>query len=898
MSDTILNVISIEINGMRNSLGIDTENPAFHYFFDNFEIPGKKLEIEISVKDKSGQLVWESGRINSPDIPYIKYKGKALKAKTGYTVNLKAFDEENKKVYISEDKYFETGFLKNPWEASWIEPVQEPAVQTQELKFFELFAPREDFFRGAESLKECQDIRKKFIVAKSVKKARVYASAHGVYMLKVNGKQISKRRLAPEVSAYQKILYYQTYDITGMLTVGENVITSTLGDGWWIGRLGISGDSCQYGDKLGFIMEMEIEYEDGTCEKVCSDETFKNRKSYIKYSDLYIGEKQDLTLEDSEWQIPGYDDSHWTYCEKVDYDKSVLTAQGIDPVKTIKVLKAEKIFRTPNNDLVIDFGQVMAGVIRIEMDGKSGESVSFEHSEVLDKDGNFKNNIIGRNKNQRDEVITRDGKQVFEPVFTFHGFRYVRVNGLDEKQILKVEALVIGTPLYKTGHFECSDERLNQLQHNIEWSTIGNMLSIPTDCPQREKLGWTGDIQVYAKTGCFNFDLKNFLENWLMNLRAEQKDDGEVPIVVPNFPLQERLQMAMSGSNCSSAWSDACVLLPYYLYNCYGDIQVLKDNYKTMEKWLTFVERQASKQPEGFEELDKEAKARNKFLWTKGYHFGDWLIPSLRALPDGIMKGTAITGKVVGSCFYAITVSCFIEVCKTLGYEDKVEEYTELLYNIKNAIADEFVSEDGTVNNSDLQGLYVVVLKAEAVSGELKKRVLGKLASLIVENDYRLDTGFASVSYLLDVLYDNGYEELAYKLLFQTKSPSWLYMVENGATTMWENWVAVTPEGVPTDSSYNHYAFGCVGDWMYRHIGGIQIKEAGYKQVTINPDYKCGLSYSKCHVDSPFGRIYCSWEIVSGKTRLEVSVPNGVMATIYAGEQIEAKTSGNYTYNF
>lgn len=892
------NLISLEVNGAQNSLGIDTEHPVFHYFFDNLEISDGELEVELSVKDETGVSVWESGIISGNDVPYIKYTGKPLKSKTGYTVNLRAVDKKNKKEYHSEEKYFETGFLNEGWEASWIEPLQEPAVKTPELKFFELFAPREDFFTGAESLKECQDLRRSFNISKKVKKARIYASAHGVYILKINGKDISKKRLAPEVSAYQKILYYQTYDVTDFLDKGENVISATLGDGWWIGRLGLSGDSCQYGEKLGFIMEMDIEYTDGTLDKICSDGDFKNNKSYIKYSDLYIGEKQDLTQESYDWQKPGYDDRNWTNCGKVEYDRSNLTAQRIDSVKIIKKVNTVKIFRTPNHELVADFGQVLAGVIRINFDGKSGELLSFEHSEVLDKDGNFKNNIIGRFKNQKDEVISRDGVQTFEPKFTFHGFRYVKINGLDESQILSLEALVLGTPLYKTGSFQCSDSKLNQLQHNIEWSTIGNMLSIPTDCPQREKLGWTGDIQVFAKTGCFNFDLKNFLESWLMNLRAEQKENGEVPIVVPNFPLQERLQVAMSGSNCSSAWSDACVLVPYYLYTCYGDIQVLKDNYITMEKWLSYVEKQAAIQPEGFEEMDEAAKARNKFLWTKGYHFGDWLIPSLRALPDGIMKGSAITGKVVGSCFYAITVNFFLEVCKALGYLDKIEEYSELLINIKNSIAEEFVAEDGTVNDSDLQGLYVVVLKAEAVKSELKNKVLDKLVNLIKANGYCLDTGFASVSYLLDVLYDNGFEDVAYKILFQTKAPSWLYMVENGATTMWENWVAVTPEGVPTDSSYNHYAFGCVGDWIYRHIGGIQIKEAGYKEVIINPDYNCGLSYSKCHVDSPFGKISCSWEINSGKTKLEVSVPNGVTARIYAGDQIETKTSGKYVYNF
>jgi len=383
-----------------------------------------------------------------------------------------------------------------------------------------------------------------------------------------------------------------------------------------------------------------------------------------------------------------------------------------------------------------------------------------------------------------------------------------------------------------------------------------------------------------------------------MNLRAEQKENGEIPVVVPNFPYQEKLQIAMSGSNSSSAWSDACVLVPFYHYQCFGDKSILSDNFNTMEKWMKYVATVSKQEPEGYEDFDDAKKQRNQYLWNKGYHFGDWLIPSLRSLPDGIMLGTRVTGTVVGSCFYAITVSNFIEVCKVLKEDEKAKKYEELLVNIKSAIVQEYVAEDGTVNGSDLQGLYVVILESEATSGELKSKVLNKLVELIKANGYCLDTGFASVSFLLDVLYNNGYKDVAYKLLFQTKAPSWLYMVENGATTMWENWVAVTPEGEITDSSYNHYAFGCVGDWIYRNIGGIKIGEAGYKKVIFKPDFECGLEYSKCHVDSPYGRVTCNWEKTQDGYKVDIELPVDTTAELHIGDKIQVCGSGKYSFSF
>lgn len=892
-------IVRADVNGMENPLGIDEERPVFHFTAESSE-DGDTLTAAQFIVLCNGEEIWNSGRQVYAGSAYCSYGGNALKARTEYEVKITAWNKEG----TAAEKVvpFETGFMGEPFAADWIEPVQEPAIEEKELSFMEMLIPNPAFWGGEARLRESKQLRRSFTVKGPVKKARIYATAHGVYNLYVNGKKVSERRLAPEISAYQGMLYYQTYDVTDFFEEGENVLGVLLADGWWIGRISLSGDNCNYGDRLGFLMQLEIEYEDDSREIIVSDESFSSRGSYIRYADLSIGEKWDMSAKDDAWMKPGYDASGWTACimagdylSNEGYSKKNLVAQPLDPLVVTEELKPVKIFRTPKQELIIDFGQVIAGVCRFTVDVPAGTEISFEHGEVLDKEGNYINNIIGRNKDQKDVLLAADGRQVFEPQFTYHGFRYVRVHGITQEQLVDAAALVIGSPIRETGTFTCSNAGLNQLQHNIKWSTRGNMFSIPTDCPQREKMGWTGDIQVFTRTGAFNYDLRNFLNTWMKNVRIEQCPDGEIPVVVPNLPKQERAQRMMSnGSNSSAAWGDACVLVPYYLYQCYGDSRVLEENFDTMEKWLSYIKKSAAKKPEGYEDFTPEQKARNPYLWTKQYHFGDWLIPSLRALPNGVVLGTEETAPVVASCFYAITVECFIRICEVLGKEELAAQYQELLANIRRAVREEYVAEDGTIHNSRLQGLYVVALRAGIVEGGLKQKVLDRLVALIEENGGCLDTGFVSVSYLLDVLYDNGRSDIAYKLLFQTKAPSWLYMVGKGATSIWENWLAVLEDGTVTDSSYNHYAFGCVGDFMYRHIGGITKGAPGYKQILFTPDFSCGLDYAGCSLESPYGRISLDWVKTKKGYDIKGEVPVGTTAELRIGACRRKLFSGRF----
>ena len=734
------------------------------------------------------------------------------------------------------------------WLAQWIEPEQENGVREREIQFFEQFVPMPDHFGGHDRLRPVQELRRVFELQELPESAVLYATAHGVYSLWLNGKRVDERRLAPETTPYESLLYFQRYDLTPVLRKGENTLRVLLGDGWWIGRIGLTGDSCQYGDRLAFLGQLELNYE-GDKQYILTDEQFESRPSFIAYSDLFMGEKWDMTAPQKSW----------TSCVPVGAPTENLMLQPIPPISPWTTL--EGVFLdVPNGELVVDFGQCFAGVAELVLDCPVGTVVTLDHSETLNEEGNFFRNILGRNKDQQDTVVCGDGETKFCPEFTYHGFRYLRISGAQRHEVKSVRALVLGTPLEELGEFSCTDERLNQLQYNIRWSTRSNMVSVPTDCPQREKAGWTGDIQVFAPTGCFNYDLYGFLSAWLGQMRLSQTEDGGIPIIIPSYPAQTAMQTKTFGGNTSAAWSDACVLVPLALYECFGDKKVLADNRNMMERWLEFIEANS-----------------HDYLWDEGYHFGDWMIPSYQ---DDIMGGTAVTGKMISACQYAVTVAAYIKVLEALGEpEDKIEAYRVLLKHIRRAVREKFIHEDGTIEGG-LQGLYVMALYSGAAQGELAEKVAARLIDLIEGNGNCLDTGFVSVPHLLDMLTEYGHKDMAWKLLFRDESQSWLYQVRQGATTIWENWNAIRPDGTVTTSSFNHYALGCIGDWIYRHIGGLHRMSAGWSRIEYAPDFGCGLDSAKCSHKTPYGLAACQWENVDGEAVVEVTVPDGVEAYI------------------
>ncbi|MBN1631189.1 MAG: family 78 glycoside hydrolase catalytic domain [Thermoleophilia bacterium] len=870
------------VNGLRGLVVTDDRRPTISFRLMNTE----RLDaVRLTVEDSAGELLWDTGE-RPFEGAHVRYQGAALPPKTVFAVTATGF--WCGMAVARCGTLFETGFMGTAWAAGWIEPEQEPAIREKEVALYDLFTPHDDDFGGHGRLRPCRELVRTFTCAGRPTRARLYATAHGVYETHVNGRKAGDNLLAPETSSYQERLYYQTYDVTGLLREGENQIAVTLADGWWIGRIGLSGDSCQFGDKLGFLMQLEWTDENGATHKVCSDESFRSRRSYVDYADLFMGEHHDYVTPCAEWGPVA----------SAAYDMNNLIAQPTAPVVEWERLDPERFFAAPNGNLIVDFGKCLAGVAELTVRVAKRTEVVLDFSEVLDSQGDFFCNIMGRNKDQRDGFVCGEGVTTFRPRFTYHGFRYVRIAGVTRGQIVSIHACALGTRLDSTGRFTCSDERLNALQRNIRQSERSNMFSVPTDCPQREKMGWTGDILAFAKTGCFNFDLHNFLSAWLGNMRVEQREDGEIPNVVPTLPAQDRMERAVSGDNTSSAWGDACVLVPHDLYRCYGDTRVLRDNLPMMERWLGFIAAAAARKPEDWESLTPAQRARNPYLWTKGHHFGDWLIPSFAQEADGVMSGVAATREVVGACYYAVTVRAFLRVLDALLEEDPDEglrrkraHFDALLPKIKQAVREEFIADDGHIRG-DLMGMYVMALYADIAEGTLKERLAERLVSMVEENGYRLDTGFVSTPHLLDVLTDIGHKDVAYRLLFQTESPSWLYMVENGATTIWENWEAIKPDGTVITSSFNHYALGSVGEWIYGNIGGIRIGQPGYRHIVFSPDPHCGLAHADCSVETPYGKASCSWKREAEGVSVEIMVPAQATAELRLDGEVRELSGG------
>ncbi|HBO36341.1 MAG TPA: alpha-L-rhamnosidase [Sphaerochaeta sp.] len=903
MNESLL-VDYLDVDGRCNPLGLDTKHPVFHYTVTSSGYDKHITYLHIVVS-RIDDIVWDSGKIPASEHPYITYAGPNLQSKTRYTVKLRVWDEQHLPCPFSKESWFETGLLEDGFQADWIEPVQENAVPEPEIPYFWVFKPRADHRGNTDRCRPAQNMRRAFSLSGRVAKARLYASAHGVYEAWVNGEKAGNTYLDPGISTYQKRLYYQTFEITESLQEGENILSFTVADGWWIGRIGLIGSSCQYGNRLGLIYQLEVVYEDGRTQTICSDSETVCSESEIRYADLYIGQKTDLRMLQKGWKQPGFDASTWKPCLVGTESKGSLIAQPIDGVIAYQYLLSEAWLTTPSGECVVDFGQVIAGTIEILLEAEDNDYLKLEYSEVLDESGNYLCNIMGRNKDQVDELACTKGRHTFKPTFTYHGFRYVKISGIDRHKILSISAIVLTSELRKTGEFECSDEQINQLQQNIVWSQRANMFSIPTDCPQREKMGWTGDIQIFAKTGCFNYDLKTFLSVWLGNLREEQTEDGGVPTIIPNFPKQDWMQRQIGGGyNTSSGWSDACILLPWYLYQCYADISILAENFICMQRYLGFIKEQAAQIPEGYDQFTDEQKQRNQYLWNKGYHFGDWLIPSLLKSDDGINLGRQQTRDVVGSCWYAITLDAYLQICTMLVQElgwplqKEIAEKTRLLESVRKAIRDEFVTAEGRVSDSNLQGLYIMVLQSKCTDAALRRRVAEQLVSLLEKNGWRLDAGFSSISFLMDVLVEHGYSEAAHRLLFQKKSPSWLYMVEKNATTIWEKWEAVTEEGKVENASYNHYAFGCIGDWIYRTIGGIRAGSPGYKHIIIYPDLDAGISKAYCSLVSPFGTIICDWQFENNIYTITVQIPVNTTAELRVRDVVLRLGSGKHDFSF
>ena len=821
-----------------NPLGIDIQKPRLSWKIVSAEENVLQTAYEIKVTDQSanGKLLWTSGKVNSAQSVDVIYDGPALKSMQRVSWQVRVWDNKNKVTAWSAPATWEMGILEpESWKASWITLGSEPEV------------------KGS---KPAQYFRKEFTTAKTIKSARVYVTSHGLYQLFLNGKKVSPDLFTPGWTSYKNRIQYQTYDVTSMLQA-KNTVGAILGDGWFRGNIGWSSQNGYYGSKLALLAQFQINYTDGTSEVMGTDQSWKVSNGPIIFSDIYNGETYDARKEMSGWSGVGFNDSGWEKATITDQSKKILIApQGV-VVKAIEEIKPIKLITTPTGETVFDMGQNMVGWVRLKVQGKKDDQVTLKFAEVLTKEGNFYTDNLRSAKCTDNFILNGSGIETFEPHFTFHGFRFVKIEGLSAQPSLdQITGVVIHSDMTPTGTFVCSDPMINQLQHNIQWGQKGNFLDVPTDCPQRdERLGWTGDAQVFSMTAAFNFNVAPFYTKWMRDVAADQLPNGRVPHVIPDVLRQD---------GGSTAWADVSVIVPWTTYLTYGDKRILEVQYPSMKAWVEYM----------------KTRAGEKNLWTGDTHFGDWLA---FASNRSDYTGATTEKDLIATAYYSYSSGLLAKIAAVIGQNDDAKKYAQLSESIKKAFQKEFVTPAGRLV-SNTQTAYSLALAFDLLPEDLIPKAAKYLADDVKKMGH-LTTGFVGTPLLCKTLSAHGYDDLAFMLLNRKDYPSWLYPVTQGATTIWERWDGQKPDGSFQDvgmNSFNHYAYGAIGEWLYRYVAGMDIdpENPGYKHILLAPHPGGGLTNAGVEFNSLYGKVKSAWKIDGNDFVYEVTVPANTTATV------------------
>ncbi len=717
-------------------------------------------------------------------------------------------------------------------------------------------------FPKAMELPPPPQLRKDFAAGDGVKRATLYATALGNYDAFINGARVGDFIFAPGFTDYNKRVYYQTYDVTSMVKPGaQNTFAALLGDGWYAGYLGflpqlpVDNARDHYGDQPRFRGQLEIEYADGRKETVATDASWKASYGHIRESDMLMGETHDYALATKGWMVSGYDDTAWETVATGTTSTAPVQAHPGTPVTRHEQLVAKSVKEVEPGVHIYDIGQNLAGWAAITLDGKAGQRVRVRFGERLDADGKLYTTNLRKARCIDTFALAEDGLITLEPHFTFHGFQYVEIAGVDEALPLEnVVGVVLQSVIEPSGHFECSEPLLNQLFHNITWGQKGNYLEIPTDCPQRdERMGWTGDAQFFIPTALYNADAGAFFTKWLVDLvQDSQAEDGSFGDVAPRVAL---------GSG-SVAWGDAAMICTYQIYRYYGDTAIIARHFPNLVRGMEFLEK----------------TSENGIRKKMGY--GDWL-----------NKGGGAKDEVICTAYFAYLAGLMREMAEVIGETEKAQHYAALEKTVKNAFVENFLAEDGKILESSQTG-YALAFTMDLVPTELKEKAAAQFEAEVARFDNHLATGFIGTPRLLPGLAEAGKIDLAYQLLMNKDYPSWLFQVTQGATTMWERWDGWTPDKGfqdPGMNSFNHYAFGAVGEWLYGTVGGIAPLTPGFKTFEIAPKPGGGLTWATTHYRSIHGLIRSEWEIVGGEFKLEVEVPVNTKGTVVLPEGYRAK---------
>lgn len=870
-------------------LGIDTRRPrlSWELLDDRRSVMQAAYQVAVAptveaLLSRVG-LYWDSGRVDSDASLDIVYAGDPVCSRQRYFWTVRVWTEsDGEPSEWASPAVWEMGLLDEAdWVARWVEPVQRPAIGEAPISPGDVVEGRARIEADHALLNPAQYMRRSFSIVGEIARARIYATAHGVYELELNGARVGRQELAPEYTAVDEYLMYQTYDVTQLVREGANVVGAVVADGWYAGRLGITGASANWGDRLGLLMQLEITLADGGRITVGTDESFCSSTGPIRYADLLIGEKYDARLEQSRWSTADFDPSSWVPVRTASFPLANLVAHYGEPLRVIAEIPAMGVMTTPDGGAVVDFGQNIAGHIRMRVSGPAGAEVVLEHSQTLDSAGNFFLNILGRNNENRDVYVLKgDGREEFEPRLTYHGFRYVKVTGypgtIDPRDFLAIAVSSVEEP---AAYFSSTSPALNQLHNNVQWTMRSNLFSVPTDNPDRERAGWAGDLQIILPTAAQLFEIQPFLTRWFRNMVLEQFDDGLVPMVVPYFSGYRRDLGDPAGIHTYAGWGDVAVIGPWLTYLAYGDIELLAETYDAGEKWLAYVATVA----EGTLTDDDRSDPDRALLWrATAFHFGDWLTPSSTTVNEHGLYGAAnnfANVELVPTLYFAYSSDVMVRIAAVLGREEDSRRYAEQAAAIRRGFGKAFVTDDRRLSQ-DTQGMYVLALQFEMVESELRPHFVNRLVDLIRANGSRLDTGFLSTAYLLPLLCDEGHETLAFDLLLQESAPSWLYQVRKGATTVWELWTAVQESGDVTRISQNQPGLSTVGDFLHRYVGGVRPDAPAYKRIIIEPRIDTRVGGADVRVRVPYGWVASRWERSDGAFRIEVEVPPNTTAVV------------------
>lgn len=882
----MLGIKTIRVNYMKEPCGVERD-PQFGWILeaDGRAVRQTGYRLQIAGDRRFEEVVYDSGRVESGESAHVYADGFQMRPLTRYYVRGKVWDNRGEESAWGEAASFVSACLTPGEEKDW-----KGSFVTAEQP-------------GDEKSGKAYYVRKEFCSERPLRAAYMVSSACGLYQLWLNGKRVGNDEFCPGWTSYKNRILYQINEVTDEIREGRNAVGALVGAGWYKGRMGFDLTRAHYGETTAFFGELHLQYEDGTEEIIATDESWEGCDSPILFSEIYDGETYDARRELPGWcsagraeteaecgtdarenaaaeeraasgneeaqDAPGAERSRWHGVRKLEWPTRVLVSQPGCRVREITELPAKEIIVTPEGDTVIDFGQNLTGWIHIRVSGKAGDEVVLRHFETLDADGN----VYLANLRSARELVTYicsgRGEEQYHPHFSFQGFQYVRVEkypGEIKKE--NFTAYAVHSDMEETGGFSCSNPDLNQLWHNIKWGLKGNFLDIPTDCPQRdERLGWTGDAQIFCRTASYLMNTYPFFRKWLADVAAEQTEAGGIPHVVPDI---------LTEPDSAAAWADVAVIAPWTLYLTFGDKEILREQYACMKKWIEFMRAHYA---DG--------------TWSYAMQYGDWVALDAE---EGSYHG-ATPDALICAAYFAYSTKLFASAAKALGEEEDYQAYRELYERLREDYRRYFM-KDGHVT-VDTQTAQIVSLYFGLVREEDRERVTGDLLRLLEAHGGHLVTGFVGTPYFCHALSMNGCTEQAYELLLKDDFPSWLYQVKMGATTVWEHWDGKKPDGTmwsPDMNSFNHYAYGAIGEWMYRVIAGIEALEegAGYKRFLIQPHLGGALKHAEGTFESVYGTIRAGWSTAAedGAAVLEITIPHNTQAQIWL-EQAETVTDAD-----